>query len=301
MKLLIDHLQPFLEKIHLSAGGSEHTRRAYQREVKNYINFVETEKGSPPLLEDFNLQYLRKYLIKLNKTLSKHSSSRAISSLRSFGKYLADLDLLPSDDWNQIVLPKTTRGLPHPISVDRIFKLLEAVDLSTKYGVRDRAVLELIYGSGLRRSEAMNLNLEDLQEEDEVLMLMVRKGKGNKDRLVPTGQQSRKALNKYLERRNEFGRRQDPLPLFLNCRGNRLSGRSIAKIVEKFRIKTGLGKNVTPHTLRHSYATHLLEGGADLKAIQQLLGHENISTTQNYTKVSMAQIMKVYDKAHPKS
>jgi integrase/recombinase XerC len=185
--------------------------------------------------------------------------------------------------------------------VDRVFKLLKAVDLSTKYGVRDLAVLELIYGSGLRRSEAMNLDLEDLQDEDGVLMLMVRKGKGKKDRLVPTGKKSYETLKNYLERRNEFGRRQDPLPLFLNCRGKRLSGRSIAKIVEKFRIKTGLGKNVTPHTLRHSYATHLLEGGAGLKAIQQLLGHENISTTQNYTKVSMAQIMKVYDKAHPKA
>lgn len=201
-------------------------------------------------------------------------------------------------------MPKRPLTLPRFLTVDEAFQLMDTPDAASPLGARDAAMLELMYGSGLRVSEVCGLDLHDLQLT-ESSMVTVRGGKGSKDRIVPLGQPAQAALDAYLARRPELKHPrtgdQDRQALFLNARGGRLTVRSVARLVDRGCLEAGTRARVSPHALRHSCATHMLDGGADLRAIQEILGHASLRTTQRYTHVSIDHLMKVYDTAHPRA
>jgi integrase/recombinase XerC len=198
--------------------------------------------------------------------------------------------------------PKAEKYLPTFLLVEEMFSLLNLKFAGDAAGIRDRAMLELFYSSGMRVGELTGLNLGDIDFGQSLVKV---RGKGKKERIVPVGEQALRSVQEYLAGRNEFLQKQqgseaDP-PLFLSRSGRRITPRSVARIVDRYVLQSGISKKVSPHTLRHSFATHLLDAGADLRAIQELLGHENLSTTQKYTSVSVAKLMEIYDKAHPKA
>jgi len=201
-----------------------------------------------------------------------------------------------------IATPKLEKHLPNYLSVDDVFRLLENREKKKPLELRDMAILEVLYSSGIRVSELEGLNLSSI-DFDERLMRVI--GKGNKERLVPIGRKALDMVRNYLEAiqnlRKKTGWHSQDAPLFLNFRGGRLSTRGIGRIIKKYAIASGLSSEVSPHSMRHSFATHLLDGGADLRTVQELLGHKNLSTTQKYTHVSLDRLMDVYDKAHPRS
>jgi integrase/recombinase XerC len=204
-----------------------------------------------------------------------------------------------------ISMPKQQQHIPVFLSVDEVFALLESPGRDDTFAARDRAILELLYSTGMRVSELVSCNMSNL--DFETGMVMVR-GKGNRQRLIPFGTQAVKSLQAYFVEREELlrkrlgdGKEVDREPLFLNSRGTRLTARSIERMISEYGRKAGLDKPVTPHVLRHSFATHLLEMGADMRSVQELLGHASLSTTQKYTHLDMVHLMRVYDKAHPKA
>ncbi len=202
--------------------------------------------------------------------------------------------LLDSNPGEQIATPRQEKYLPKTLTVDEMFAFIESQEGAEELPRRDRAILEVLYSCGLRVSELTSLNLDSVDWGQGLVRVL---GKGGKERLVPLGRQARLALERYLELRNGTG---DQEALFLNYRGGRLSARSVERNFKQLLLKAGLIKDASPHSLRHSFATHLLDGGADLRAIQELLGHASLSTTQKYTQVSVDHLMEVYDRAHPK-
>jgi integrase/recombinase XerC len=198
--------------------------------------------------------------------------------------------------------PKAEQYLPTFLPVEEMFSLLDLKFADDAAGIRDRAMLELFYSSGMRVSELTGLNLGDIDFGQGLVKV---RGKGKKERIVPVGEKALRSVQDYLVRRSEFlqkqGLTEGAPPLFLSRNGTRILQRSVARIVDRYALQSGISKKVSPHTLRHSFATHLLDAGADLRAIQELLGHANLSTTQKYTSVSVAKLMEIYDKAHPKA
>jgi integrase/recombinase XerC len=300
MKNLHEHLKTFLSHLH-AQGNSPHTLRAYSIDIGLFINYCQERIQSVPFTDSVTLEMARFWLGNMFGSCSKRTLARRISALRSFSTWLFALKLIPENEIEQVGIPKTPRLIPHPISVDDTFTLLRQSDTKTNSGKRNQAILEILYGGGLRRDELVKLDISSLLWEENSLLVRIEQGKGKKGRIVPVGEIAGISINKYLQVRNMFGKKQDDHALFLNNRGTRISGRSIGKIVEKLRKAAGLGNQVTPHTLRHCFATHLLDSGADLRAIQEMLGHSSISTTQVYTKVSIRKILDVYDKSHPRA
>ncbi|MDD4457401.1 MAG: tyrosine recombinase XerC, partial [Syntrophotalea acetylenica] len=238
---------------------------------------------------------LRRYLARLHKRNCRTTIGRKLSAIRSFFRYLVRQGALQVNPAETVATPRRERYLPKVLTVDEMFALIQAAASDEPLTVRDRAILELFYSSGLRVGElaALDVGHVDLAEG----LVRVR-GKGDKERIVPVGRMARQALDRYLVARG--APRQDH-PLFLNYRGERLSARSIERNLKKWLLHAGILKDASPHALRHSFATHLLDGGADLRAIQELLGHASLSTTQKYTQVSLDRLMDVYDRAHPRS
>jgi len=254
-------------------------------------------------IEKVDRMAIRKYMSFLHRKNKKSSIARKISTLRSFFKYLIREQIIPSNPAKSVSSPKVEKTLPTTLTVDEAFRLMESPkgipekssEVSKQNGVRDRAILELLYSSGLRVSELVGLSLNQLDSDLGIVRVM---GKGRKERIVPVGGKAIDALKSYLEGR---GGSAGENPVFINSSGGRLTARTVGRLVKKYTRHSGIFRKVSPHSLRHTFATHLLDAGADIREIQEMLGHSSLSTTQRYTHVSMGKLMEVYDKAHPRS
>ena len=293
MQKLIDSFTTYISD---ERNLSPHTRAAYLRDLGEFRIFLEEHGGSDlQSLARLDSFLLRRYLAELHKRNQRTSIARKLSTLRTFFRYLVREGRLASNPAEGLSSPKLNRYLPKTLSVDEATALMERGYGNTLLDLRDRAIVELFYSSGLRVSELTGLDVGALDMREKLVRVL---GKGRKERIVPIGRKSHEALLAYLEARNLPDAEE---PLFLNARGGRLTPRSVQRNLKTRLIKAGVIKDISPHALRHSFATHLLDGGADLRAIQELLGHASLSTTQKYTQVSVDQLMSVYDKAHPRS
>jgi len=289
----IDRFQQFLT---VERNLSGHTCAAYRRDLGEFRKFLATYGGAAAAdLQRVDHLLLRRYLAELHQRNQRTSIARKLSALRTFFRYLVREGVLPANPAEAVATPKRNRYLPKTLSVDEATALMERGHGTTVLALRDRAILELLYSSGLRVSELTGLNVGGLDLRENLVRVL---GKGRKERIVPVGRKAHEALSAYLEAR---GAVSDDQPLFINHRGRRLTPRSVQRHLKVRLLKAGVLKDISPHALRHSFATHLLDGGADLRAIQELLGHASLSTTQRYTQVSVDQLMVVYDRAHPRS
>ncbi|MBF5041231.1 tyrosine recombinase XerC [Aggregicoccus sp. 17bor-14] len=297
-------LSPLLQKFraHLEdqQGASAHTVRNYLLDLQDYERYL-TERMGSSLLAGSHAA-IRGYLGTLSVDLAPASRARHLASIKSFYRFLVRQKLLPASPAKLVKSPKLPKALPKVLPVDEVFAILEVPSQKTVLGLRDRAILEILYGGGLRISELCGLDLLDVDRSGRLVRVM---GKGSKERICPVNAKSIRALEAYLQRRGELlatpHAKQDPDALFLNFRGGRLTPRSIARHLDTYVVQCALTRKVSPHALRHSFATHLLGGGADVRSIQELLGHASLSTTQRYTHVSWDQLQAVYDKAHPRA
>lgn len=282
----------FLEYLGVERGASPHTLRSYAADLTEFTRFLADERiGGLP---DADTRAVRAYVARLHqRRLSKATIARKLAAVRSCFRFLARRGALPANPARQVRSPRLGRRLPSFLPVDEATALLNAPPEPSAAGARDRALLELLYASGLRVAEGCGLDLDDLDEARRTVRVV---GKGDKERVVPVGETALEALAAHLAMR---GRRRGPL--FLNARGGRLTPRSAHRIVRARARQAGIDQRVTPHTLRHSFATHMLGAGADLRLIQELLGHSRLSTTQRYTHVSPEHLMRVYDRAHPRA
>ena len=265
-------------------GFSDYTIKNYGIDLDEFYDFTQNK------IIDIDL--IRKYLKHLyDKNYKSRSISRKVSSLKSYFKYLESEGVIDDNPMSLISNPKIEKTLPNYLNYNDLEKLLEYPDINKKNGLRDALILEMLYSSGCRVSELSNIKIKDINFKDRKILIL---GKGNKERYVYYGSNCEKLLNKYIDKENhEY--------LFTNKHGNKLNERMIRKIVDENARRAGLEVHVTPHTLRHTYATHLLNDGADLKSVGDLLGHENLSTTQIYTHVSNERLRRVYLNAHPRA
>jgi len=284
---------------------SDHTLKAYIADVEEFNNFLQESDiiKKDDALIDVEPETIRSYLSHLyRKKVKKVTVNRKVSSLRSFYKYLLRAGKVKNNPAEMVQTPKIEKYMPTFLSVDETFQLLGDQSDHSVSGLRDSAMLELFYSSGLRLSELAGLNVTDLDFRQALVKL---RGKGKKERIVPVGKKALQVIDEYLKKTADVRKKCDDdlfkNPLFLNARGKRITTRSIARIVDAMTVKSGIGRKISPHALRHTFATHLLNAGADLRSIQELLGHESLSTTQRYTAVNINRIMEVYDKAHPRA
>jgi len=290
-------IRQFIQFLIVEKNVSRHTCRAYQKDLEGFENFLKNSgvylTGSGDVeVEKADRGAVRKYLSFLYRKNKKSSIARKISTLRSFFGYLVREEIVPSNPGRSVSTPKVEKPLPTALTVDEAFRLMESPEADN--GARDRAVLELLYSSGLRVSELVALNLNRLDLDLGIVRVM---GKGRKERIVPVGEKAVRALKDYL---GERGNLNGEDPLFVNVRGGRLTARSVGRLTKKYTGRSGIFRRVSPHSLRHTFATHLLDAGADIREIQEMLGHASLSTTQRYTHLSMGKLMEVYDKAHPR-
>ena len=284
----------------------QHERRASPRTVKAYrsdlvaMNDAFVEDGFAGGPNDVTPLMVRKYLATIHRDTKPRTRARKLSSLRAFYRFLMMREDAPKNVGHAIATPKLPQPLPRALGVDEMFRLLDGwVPTSDPLALRDRAMLELLYGGGVRASELVGLNVGGIDIDRRTAQVV---GKGNKERLVPFGNKAADALHAWLCVRPALAKRSpNERALFLNFRGGRLSARSLGTRLSERANKVALERHVTPHMLRHSFATHLLDGGADLRAIQEMLGHASLGTTQRYTSVSIDHLRDVYDAAHPLS
>jgi|TARA_A200000159_G_scaffold156472_1_gene171423 integrase/recombinase XerC len=279
---------------------SDNTLISYKHDVKSFIEFISTHTGSEvsiKYLNDMKISDFRSFLSYLrNKDISSTSIARIISSLKSFFNYLLNTNLIESTVVQSLRTPKQKKSLPRPISSELAIETIKhAQDMEKEkwIGMRNKSILMLLYGCGLRISEALNLNFEDINENDYLII----KGKGNKERMVPLMDYVKNDIENYIHECPKNFMKDDPL--FVGKRLDRLSPRIIQYVLEKIRHNLSLPETATPHALRHSFATHLLDSGGDLRTIQELLGHSSLSTTQKYTKVETEKLYDAYSKTHP--
>jgi integrase/recombinase XerC len=296
-------IEDYLQSLAHERRSSAHTLRAYRHDLEAFAAFVEERMGRAPRPADLDIPMVRGYLASLFGRNEASSISRRLSSVRSFGAFLVHRGVRKDNPAELVAMPKRAKTLPRFLAVDDAFNLMQAPDGKTPAGARDRAMLEILYGGGLRVSELCHLDLQDLEPGESTVR--VRRGKGDKDRIVPLGGPAMKAVETYLMDRPRLRHPrtglQDGHALFLNRRGGRITARSVARTVDQSCLKAGTRARVSPHALRHSCATHMLDGGADLRTIQEILGHASLQTTQRYTHVSIDHLMKVYDASHPRA
>ncbi len=301
-------IQQFIHYLSVEKNASPHTCRCYRRDLEAFEDFIKNSgtqlaPGGDVKIEKVDRVAIRKYLSFLHRKNKKSSIARKISTLRSFYKYLVREQLIPSNPAKAVSTPKVEKTLPTTLSVDEAFRLMESPQSrSVKFskgsgerGLRDRAILELLYSSGLRVSELVGLNSNHLDLDLGIVRVM---GKGRKERIVPVGVKAVDALKAYFEERGVL---KGDEPIFINSSGGRLTSRSVGRLIKKYTRHSSIFRKISPHSLRHTFATHLLDAGADIREIQEMLGHSSLSTTQRYTHVSMGKLMEVYDKAHPRS
>lgn len=283
-------------------GASGHTHKNYLADLRQFEEYVAAKKldlTNPQSLTDVNNVVIRGFLSELFKKNSAASVARKLASLRSFFQYWVKKGVLTNNPAKDVASPKVPRRLPNFLSIDEIFRLLEGPKGTNPLALRDRAILELLYASGLRVSELVGLDVNQINFNENVICVV---GKGDKERVVPIGTKAKDALQRYISARSNLtGENGDPNAVFVNRRGGRLTPRSVERLIQKYIKVCGINKRVTPHVIRHTFATHLLNSGADLRGIQELLGHASLSTTQKYTHVTVDKLMEVYDKAHPKA
>jgi integrase/recombinase XerC len=310
MTTVAEAVAQFLHYLQYSRNASPHTLRNYRSDLEQFLQYLQPPGATPPALAEVDHHVLREYLAHLHdRGLEKASIGRKLAALRSLFRFAVRTGLTGENPARLVATPRVPRRLPAVPSTEEMNRFLDAVAaLQPKTPAqevrlkRDRAVLELLYGSGLRVSELTGLNLADVDLEEQ--MLRVR-GKGRRERVVPFGSKARQALEAYLAVRPVLAARArratDAAAVFLNRRGQRLEPRTVARVVKSYARAAGLHRNLHPHTLRHAFATHLLADGADLRAIQELLGHRSLSTTQRYTQVSIRHLVEVYDRTHPRA
>jgi integrase/recombinase XerC len=294
-------IDDFLEHVRLELRSPESTVRAYRADLEELLGFLgeEYQPGWRPTPAEVDTPALRSYVGWLHhRGSSRPTVARKVAAVRTFFRYLVRQQALDSSPAEALRAPKQPRRLPQAATVDEVFALLEAPDTSSLAGKRDRALLETLYASGLRVAELTGLDLDDLHLGERTVRVL---GKGDKERIVPFGAKAERALREWLSASEALREKRDEDAVFLNLRGGRLSTRSVRRILERYVRQVALARKVSPHALRHSFATHLLESGADLRAIQELLGHASLSTTQRYTKVSLEHLLEVYDRTHPRA
>ena len=299
-----DDIERFLTYLSVEKGFSDNTLFAYRNDLQNdLMQFAEQEinnRGSIPSWSNFNRQNTLAYLLHLkDRGYAATTQARKIAAAKSFFGFMVREGKLKTSPTENVGAPNVGRPLPHPISVSDIRKLLDQpADRDTPEAKRDSAMLELLYASGMRVSELTSLNLDDIMSDGYVRCF----GKGHKERIIPVHQRALNAVDQYLKvGRPVLCQDHDEKGLFLNRRGERLTRQGFWQILKAYAKDADLGKDVTPHTLRHSFATHMLSGGADLRSVQELLGHANISTTQVYTHLTTEHVKRAYDSAHPRA
>ena len=304
-KVLIDS---FLESLVTEKGYSDHTCRAYRNDLQDFFSFLAEAQASGSLHQkrshnvtpqQIDAVMLRGYLSFLHRKHEKTTIARKLSAIRSFYKFLVKKEIILENPAEFILTPKQNKTIPVYLSVDEMFRLLDSIQTDTLLGVRNRAIFEMLYSSGIRISELAAMDIADVDFSAAVVRVF---GKGRKQRIVPVGQKALMAIKAY---RTQLQKQADRKivksgPLFLNRFQKRLTPRSIARILKKLVSAVGLLTPISPHALRHTFATHMLDAGADLRAVQELLGHKSLSTTQKYTHVSIDRLMETYDKAHPR-
>jgi integrase/recombinase XerC len=293
-------VEPFISYLKTERGASSHTIKNYRRDLNEFVqhlkeHFPEMMADESPEWSHVSVRAIRGFIAALLQKNKSSSVGRKLSTLKSFYNFCVKKGLVQTNPARAILTPKKPKLLPRFLSVDEAFGLMDEVAKEdNKKSKRDRAILELLYGCGLRVSELVGLNQLDVDRSEKILRV---RGKGSKERIVPIGEAAWVALQEYQAEKTGG----DEKALFLNSKGGRLSVRTVQRLVDHYQLRGGMGRKVSPHGLRHSYATHLLGNGADLRGIQQLLGHSSLSTTQKYTHLSLEKLMEIYDKAHPKA
>lgn len=293
----INYIKNFLNHIKIQRGDSPNTLRAYKKDLEEFFAFTKLK------INEIDPMVIRGFISEqIIKGKSKRTVVRKLSSIRSFFSYLYNEGLIIINPARAVSSLKVKRSLPKFLTVDDTFKLVEAPSEDKFTVYRDKAILELLYGCGIRVSELCSLNLDDINFKEGLLKV---KGKGNKERIIPIGQKAIGAIKKYFAIRHILRIKKNfsaqETPLFINNRGGRLSDRQVRRIVIKYAKAIGVLEKIGPHTLRHTFASHLLMEGADLRVIQELLGHSSLSTTQIYTHIDLKHLMEIYDKSHPLS
>ena len=302
-------LTQFLEHLRYERNLSEHTLRNYQSDLEQFLDYLapadrRTGKRKQPDITDIDHITIREWLANLHSAHKQKSSvARKLAALRTFFQFLVREGMLDINPAKLVSTPRLEKKLPKHLSIEEAIKFIEAPNIETDLGKRDRAMLELMYATGVRVAELTKLNLGHIDFKNRLIRVT---GKRRKERIIPFGEPAGEALKKYLDVRDGFldaapVSSREPEALFLNYQGTRITTRSVGRMVDKY-IRECAGRyDISPHALRHSFATHLLDSGADLRDIQELLGHARLSSTQIYTHVSMEKLIQVYDKAHPKA
>jgi len=321
--------QEYLRVLQNERGSSAHTLRAYQRELLNFAAYMGERHSELASADQIDHLHIREYLGSLlQRGLSKASAARALAAIRSWFKWLARMEYVKQNIASLVATPKLPKHLPRVPSIEQMNRVVDSVEQdAASWPARDRAILELLYGCGIRNAELTGLNLDDIHWANEAILV---RGKGQKQRYVPLGDSAAQALRAYLGEREarlraKLSSKREESPARVQARTTpirttpalfvslqlhglnrpgcqaRLTTRSVGRIVKRVAILRGLSADVHPHTLRHAFGTHLLEEGADLRAIQELLGHERLATTQRYTQLTTAQLEAVYDKTHPRA
>jgi integrase/recombinase XerD len=295
MKYILKDYEYYLKK---EKGSSKNTISAYVRDLEQYRLFLEKyhQVKKPSHIQK---KHIEGYLKSLDKRVSSKTIARKLTAIKSFHHFLALEKEVDSDITKDFSTPKSSKTLPKVLSIDQVVSLLEQVDKDSDLGLRNKALLELIYGSGLRVSELLDIQIEDIHLNQSYVIVH---GKGSKERMVPISDMANIALRKYMaDARPNLLNDRKITHVFLNQNGQRLSRQGFFKVLKKLALDAGIDSECSPHTLRHSFATHLLENGMDLRTLQTLLGHEDISTTQIYTHISQKRIKEIYKKAHPRA
>ena len=298
-----ESIERFLTYLSVEKGFSDNTKDAYRNDLYYLANFVKKEtakRGLTPAWTNYNRQGMLNYLLNLKERgYAATTQARKIAAAKSFFSFMVAEGILKDNPMGNVSSPSVVRLLPKPISVSQVRRLLEQpTKLSTPEAKRDGAMLQLLYASGMRVSELRSLNLDDIRDDGYVCCF----GKGQKERLIPIHQRATLAVEEYVkEARPKLLRNDDEKALFLNRRGDRLTRQGFWQILKGYAKSAELNEEITPHTLRHSFATHMLNGGADLRSVQELLGHANIATTQVYTHLTSEHVRRTYEKSHPRA
>jgi tyrosine recombinase XerC len=286
---MVKYLDKYLTYLEVEKNYSLHTILNYRIDLEEFFGFLGNTS-----VEAVEYPDLRRFLAQLKgRNLKPRTLARKLSSLRSFFKFLQREKIISTNPAKLMVTPKLDKPLPHFMSEEESVQLIEAPKSGKINSPRDKAIFEILYSTGIRVSELVGLNVDDVDFFGNIIKVM---GKGKKERMVPIGEQALKVLKEYLD-----GRKTDNKFIFVNKNGTRLSDRSVRNIINKYILEQAMAQHVTPHMFRHSFATHLLDHGADLRSVQELLGHVNLSTTQIYTHLTTDKLKKVYDRSHPRA
>ena len=307
--LLDEGMALFARYLHNEKGYSKHTQRSYQVDLEQFSSFLVNKIAGPGkenrrdvAIEEIESTAIRKYVGSLYGRLKRTTIARKLSAVRTFFLFLEKEGFIKINPAVEVQSPKPEKFVPSHLPVDDVFRLMDLPDRENPLGLRDLAVLEVLYSCGFRVAELVGMNVSSIDDDQRLVKVT---GKGDRERLVPIGRQALKAVKAYLDAtdalRKQMASEGRGDPLFMNFRGGRLTTRSIGRIVKRYAGVGGLTEDISPHSMRHTFATHLLDGGADLRSVQELLGHKSLATTQKYTHVSLKRLMEVYDKAHPRS